>query len=241
MTPRPREIWTRLVIDPLADPLARRLAPLPGVTPDRVTAVAAVLGAAAVVCLGIGELRIGGALFLLRFFADCLDGKVARLQRSSTARGAALDIATDTLTVTGAYAAVCWWAVDSDRLDAGWAVALLGVLGGYGWALAYRKHLAERAGMGDGGADHSRHVEAPVLGAWVALCRRLGMSPVPWAVEAETLCLGLLPLTGVPVLVAAGVQLALGFYVVALVVNLARVRRIAARLDLDAVRTAVPR
>ena len=39
--------------------------------------------------------RLGGVLFLLRFFVDCMDGKVARAQGTSSTRGAALDLAAD--------------------------------------------------------------------------------------------------------------------------------------------------
>ncbi len=227
---RPRDIWTRVAVDPLADPLARRLVRLPGITPNRVTAVSGALGVAAALCLGTGRLRLGGVLFLLRFFADCVDGKVARLQGSGSARGALFDVATDVVCVTGAYAALAVWAVREGYVAVPWAVALLGALGCYGFALAHRKHLADQAGLGTGGSLLHQRRDVPVIGGWLALCRRLGMSPVPWAVETETLVLGLLPLVGGRV-AAAGIYLALAFYVVATVVNLARLQRIAARLD----------
>lgn len=56
------------------------------------------------------------------------------------------------------------------------------------------------------------------------------MSPVPWAVEAETLVLGLLPLAG-PRPAAAGLLVGLAFYLIATVVNLRRSWRIATALD----------
>ncbi|MCR1783710.1 CDP-alcohol phosphatidyltransferase family protein [Nocardioides carbamazepini] len=230
MSPRPRDIWTRLVIDPSADPLARLLAPHTAVTPNRVTTLAGVLGVAAAACLAAGQLRLGGLLFLLRFFADCLDGKIARLQGSSSARGALLDVGTDVVCVTASYAGLAWWAVRTDRVDVPVAVGLLAALGTYGWALAHRKHLAELAGLGDGGSDLLRRTDLPLLDPWLRICRRLGMSPVPWAVEAETLVLGLLPVVG-PRPAVAGLLVALAFYVVATVVNLRRSWRIATTLD----------
>ncbi|WP_181411111.1 CDP-alcohol phosphatidyltransferase family protein [Nocardioides humi] len=151
MTARPRDIWTRLAIDPLADPLARALARLAWVTPNRVTVVSGLLGVAAAGCLATGRLRLGGILFLLRFFADCVDGKVARLQGSGSHRGALLDVATDVVCVTAAYAGLAVWAVRHDHADPAVAAALLAALSCYGWALAHRKHLAEQAGLGDGG------------------------------------------------------------------------------------------
>lgn len=230
MSPRPRDIWTRLVIDPLADPLARVLAPHAAVTPNRVTTTAGLLGLAAAACLATGRLRLGGALFLLRFFADCLDGKLARLQGSGSERGALLDVGTDVVCVTAAYAGLGWWAVRTGRVDVPVAVGLLAALACYGWALAHRKHLAERAGRGEGGSDLLHRTDLPLLDPWLRVCRRLGMSPVPWAVEAETLVLGLLPLAG-PRFAAAGLIVALAFYLVATAVNLRRSWRIATALD----------
>lgn len=236
MTARPRDIWTRVAIDPVADPVAARLATWPGVTPNRVTAVSGLLGVAAVTCFATGRLRLGAVLFLVRFFADCVDGKVARSQGSGSARGAAFDVATDVVCVTGAYAALATWLVAERHLDPAWAGALIGTVGCYGWSLAHRKHLAALAGMGSGGSDLHARDDVPALRGWLALCRRLGMSPVPWAVEAETLVLGLLPLAG-PRAAAAGILLGVGFYLVATVTNLLRIARISTRLD---GRVAVP-
>lgn len=224
---RPRDVWTRLVIDPLTDPLARGLARHRAVTPNRVTAVAGVLGIAAAACLATGRLRTGGALFLLRFLADCLDGKIARLQGTSSPRGALLDVATDVLCVSAAYAALAGWAITHDRASPALAVAMLGALACYGWSLAQRKHLADAAGLGDGGSRLIDRTDLPLLDPWLRLCRRLNMSPVPWAVECETLVLGLLPLVGGPRFLALGLGLGLAFYVVATLVNLRRMWRIA--------------
>lgn len=231
MNERPRDIWTRLAIDPLADPLAARLAARPGVTPNRITGVSATLGIAAAGCLAAGLLRAGGALFLLRFFADCLDGKVARIQGSASTRGATFDVAADVVCVTAAYAGLAWWSVRTGHLDSGWAVGLLAAVGLYSWALAHRKHLAASAGLGTGGADLRRPVTTPVVGRWAAWCRRRNMSPVPWSVEAETVVLGLLPLLGLPRVVTAGLVAAVAFYLLATAVNLRRLARIAAAVD----------
>ena len=226
---RPRDVWTRLVIDPVADPLARGLARHRWVTPNRVTAVAGVLGVAAAACLATGRLRTGGALFLLRFLADCVDGKVARLQGTSSPRGALFDVATDVVTVGAAYAALAGWSVAHDRASPALAVAMLAALACYGWTLAHRKHLADAAGLGDGGSRLIDRTDLTLLAPWLRLCRRLDMSPVPWAVECETLVLGLLPLAGGPRWVLPGLALALAFYVVASAVNLRRMWRIAGR------------
>jgi phosphatidylglycerophosphate synthase len=226
--PRPREIWTRLTVDPLADPLARLIARRRWVTPDRVTATAMTLAVGSAACFATGLLRVAGVLFLARFFADCLDGKVARLQGASSSRGAMLDLAADVGGIGLVVAALSWRLLHESAVAPVVPLALLALMVFYNWALAYRKQLAQELGLGDGGADHSREVAVPVLGAWVRLCRRLNMSPLPWALEAEIVMLGLAPIvlgmSGVAVVLAAGAV----FYAVADLVNLRRLWRLTA-------------
>jgi phosphatidylglycerophosphate synthase len=228
---RPREIWTRLTVDPLADPLARRLARLPGVTPNRVTGVALLLACAAATCFAMGALRVGGALFLLRFFADCLDGKVAREQGSSSAGGAALDITVDVVGITLCAGALSWHLVGAGHLPPAAAIGLLGSLVVYTFVLGHRKHLAALAGVGDGGSDHRWRVTRQPLRWWAETAARLNMSVLPWAVEAEIAAFGLAPLLLPARLVAVALGVALAFYLVANAVNLRRVLLITRLLD----------
>ncbi len=226
-TTRPREIWTRLTVDPIADPLARRLARVRGVTPNRITWTALLLGLATAACFATGHLRWGGALFLLRFVLDCLDGKVARLQGSASARGAALDVGCDVVCVTLAAVTLADRLVRDGLLRPGLGLALVGVLVVYDWALAYRKGIAAIAGRGTGGAAHAWRTDVPVLRSWVRWCRRMDMSTVPWTLEAEIVTFGLAPLllpaSALPVVVA----LATAFLLVAVAVNLRRIWRLA--------------
>jgi hypothetical protein len=71
----------------------------------------------------------------------------------------------------------------------------------------------------------------PVVRRWVAFCRRLNMSPVPWALEAEITMLGLVPLLFPSDWVRAGLVLGLCFYVVADAVNMRRIWRLARMTD----------
>lgn len=223
--------WTRLVIEPVANPAARLLAPLPRITPNRVTLVSLLLGLVAAACFATGHLQWGGAAFLLRYLVDCVDGKVARRQGTSSARGALLDISADVCGIHLAAAALSWHLVGSGHLPAASALGLLAAIGVYNWALAHRKHLAERAGEGDGGSDDTWGTGLPLAGGLLERCRRAGMTPVPWAVEAETLAWGLAPLTGDAALAAAALHVVLAFYVIADLVNLRRAWRIASHLD----------
>ena len=228
---RPREIWTRLTVDPLARPLAGWLARSAHVTPNRVTAVAVVLAVGSAACFALGLFRLGGLLFVLRFFVDCLDGMVARAQGSGSARGAALDLAADVGGIALVVASLSWTLLRRGDVHEVVPLALLGAMVFYNWVLAQRKRVAAELGLGEGGADHGRAVSVPVVGHWVAFCRRKNMSPVPWAVEAEIGMLGLAPLLLPADLVGYALVVGLCFYLVADAVNMRRLWRLAGLSD----------
>ncbi|WKN48602.1 CDP-alcohol phosphatidyltransferase family protein [Nocardioides sp. Arc9.136] len=225
------ELWTFFAVDPVAVPLARRLARVRGVTPNRLTALALALGLAAAACLATGRLRTGGALFVLRFFVDCLDGTVARLQGTCSTRGAFADLGADIIGVTAAYAALGWYLVDTGRMGPAWPLAVLGALGLYNWELGHRKRLAAEAGLGTGGAAHRWRRSGGLLGGWTGFCDRHGVSAVPWAVEVEIATLGLAPLLLPADALPAAIATALAFYVLADLLNARRIWRIAGHLD----------
>ena len=225
------ELWTYFVVHPVGVPLSRRLARMRGITPNRLTALALSLGIAAAACFATGRLRTGGVLFILRFFVDCLDGGVARIQGSCSKRGAYFDLGADVIGVTAGYAALGWYLVDTDRLDLGWVLALLGTLVLYNWVLDYRKRLAAEAGLGNGGASHQWSPSWAPLRRWVRFCNSRGVSAVPWAVESEIATLGLAPLLLPTHVLPWAIIAALAFYVVADLINARRVWRIAAHLD----------
>ena len=234
-TPQPGqpviELWTYFVVDPVGVPLSRRLARMSAVTPNRLTALALALGLAAAACFATGRLRIGGALFLLRFFVDCLDGTVARIQGSCSKRGAYFDLGADVVGVTAGYAALGWYLVDTGRLDLGWLLALLAMLALYNWVLDYRKRMASEAGLGNGGASHQWSASWEPLRRWVTFCNSRGVSTVPWAAEVEIATLGLAPLVLPTHVLPWAIIAALAFYVFADLLNARRVWRIAAHLD----------
>jgi hypothetical protein len=225
------ELWTYFVVAPVGVPLSRRLARMRVVTPNRLTALALALGLAAAACFATGRLRTGGVLFLLRFFVDCLDGTVARIQGSCSNRGAYVDLGADVIGVTAGYAALGWYLVDTGRLDLGWLLALLGTLGLYNWVLDHRKRLAAQAGLGNGGASHQRSPSWAPLRRWVTFCNSRGVSTVPWAAESEIATLGLAPLLLPTHVLPWAIFAALAFYVFADLLNARRVWRIAAHLD----------
>jgi phosphatidylglycerophosphate synthase len=228
---RPREIWTRFTVDPLATPLAAWLARSRHVTPNRVTGVAILLAVWSAACFAGGLFQLAGLLFILRFFVDCLDGKVARAQGASSARGATLDLAADVGGIALVVTALSWTLLRRNDVHELVPVALLGAMVFYNWALAYRKQLAGALGLGDGGADHTRQVTVPVVRQWVAFCRRLNMSPVPWALEAEIAMLGLAPIFLPSDWVGIGLGAGLCFYLVADALNMLRLWRLSQQTD----------
>ena len=92
--------WTVLLVDPFASRLVWLVSPYRWVTPDRLTALATVLGLGAAACFaagGRGWLIAGALLFHLGFVADCMDGKIARLRGCGTLFGAWYDFMFDRL------------------------------------------------------------------------------------------------------------------------------------------------
>jgi phosphatidylglycerophosphate synthase len=232
LRPHTADIWTRLAVDPVAVPIARRLSRVRGVTPNRVTLTAGAIAIASAVCFANGQLRAGGALFILRFYVDCLDGTVARVQGTTSRRGAALDLFVDVAGISACAASLTWHLVRQDRLPIGIALFLLASIVVYNWVLAYRKHLAERLGEGgDGGGRERVRTSLPVLRTWLAFARRMDMNPVPYAIEAEIVSFGLVPLLASPRVAGWVLWGTLAFYTLASLVNLRRVWGIAARLD----------
>lgn len=229
--PEPRMIWARVAVDPLAVPLSRRLLRWRWVTPDRVTWVAFALALGAAGCFVTGHLRWGGALFLARYFFDCVDGMVARGRGTASARGAALDISVDVVGTHLVAAALVSHLVAAGDAPLAAATLLLAVLGIHNWSLAHRKGLARLSGAGDGGFDHAWRRRPPGLGRWIDFSQRNGMVAFPWVLEVEIIVFGLAPL----LLPTAGLQWTLwfgclGFAVVALT-SLLRIRKLADQLD----------
>lgn len=229
-SPPPLSIWTRLAVEPVANPLARLVSRWGPATPNRVTIGAGLLGIAAAGSFVAGWLVAGGLLFLLRYVLDCVDGKVARLRGLSSTRGAALDIHVDVAGISLCAGALVFHLVDRGGLPVWVALSVMGALTIYNFGLAYRKDLARQAGRGSGGSAHEWTAGGP-FGGWLRWCRRMNMMPFPWTADVETVVFGLapmfLPVSWLWVVLLGGVA----FYLLATAVNMRRVWSIAAHLD----------
>lgn len=94
--------WTVLLVDPVAGPLVRLAARHRWITPNRLTVTAFLLGlgAAAAYLTGSPVWLVVGALgYHLGFLLDCMDGKIARLNRSGSIFGSWLDFVLDRVRV----------------------------------------------------------------------------------------------------------------------------------------------
>jgi phosphatidylglycerophosphate synthase len=94
--------WTVWLVDPLAGPLVRLVAPWKWATPNFLSMAAFVVGLGAAACFWQGEyvwLLAGAVLFHLAFVLDCMDGKIARLNGTGSIFGTWLDYVFDRLRV----------------------------------------------------------------------------------------------------------------------------------------------
>ncbi|GIE75270.1 hypothetical protein Aph02nite_12200 [Actinoplanes philippinensis] len=94
--------WTVWLVDPLAGPLVRLVAPWKWATPNFLSLTAFVVGLGAAACFWQGEyqwLLAGALLFHLAFVLDCMDGKIARLNGNGSIFGSWLDYVFDRLRV----------------------------------------------------------------------------------------------------------------------------------------------
>jgi phosphatidylglycerophosphate synthase len=94
--------WTVWLVDPVAARLVWLAAPYPGLTPNRITALAFALGlgsAAAFAQRTTWWLVAGALLFHVSFVVDCVDGKIARLNGTGSVFGMWLDFVLDRVKV----------------------------------------------------------------------------------------------------------------------------------------------
>ena len=99
----------RFLSRPLAAVLVRILAPTP-ITPNGVTAVAAVCGLAAGVAIALEQGIWGAALILAFLVIDCVDGQLARLRGGGNYLGRAVDGLGDYAAAAGVHLGMLWWA-----------------------------------------------------------------------------------------------------------------------------------
>lgn len=179
--------WTVLVIDPVAIRILPFLLRIDWLTPNLVTGIAFVVGVGAISLFALGHFVAGALLYELRFFIDCLDGKIARVRAVSSTAGAALDRTADSLCVPATYAALGLVLAHRHGVSPSWALlpalmsCLVSVL-----ELSLELLLKQLPP-----ADPMTDTAGPRLRRFLA---RRRLRTLPWTVEAETFGLFLAPL-----------------------------------------------
>jgi phosphatidylglycerophosphate synthase len=176
--------WTVLAIDPFAVRLVRLVSPVAWITPMRLTAVAHLLGVVTAVLFATGQIVLGAVLYEIRFVIDCMDGKLARRRRTTSAVGAYLDFVGDYLVTGLNLAGVGLWLI--------WEVGTSPVLA-FAPALAFSLHMAVRLSTeAQEGSMWRASEELP--GRYVAWMAARRLVPAPVRVDVEHAFLFIVPL-----------------------------------------------
>jgi phosphatidylglycerophosphate synthase len=202
--------WTVLVVDPLAAPIVRALLPVHRVTPNMLTALAALLGLLAGTAFAAGQLLVGAVIFQLSFVVDCMDGKLAHTRGTADRYGPYLDAVADAIRFVACTGGLVFGVVWGEALGAGWMTVLAM------FPTVHYARLATQAAWPDGQRTDPIVVPASSLAFLRAARGRL--SKPGTTVDTEALAFTLGPALGLPVL---GVLAALLVDVARLLVSLA--------------------
>lgn len=115
--------WTVLTCDPIAVPASRWLVPVRLITPNGITIISIILGFVSSYLFATGHLVFGALVSQVSFVLDCMDGKLARLRRTSSKIGRWLDALGDRLTVTSRLGGLAWYAWHAN--SSWWVMGLL--------------------------------------------------------------------------------------------------------------------
>lgn len=80
-----------------------------GLTPDHLTILGLLVGVAAAVAIGAGQLRLGLVLVILAALPDLLDGALAKASGSASQRGAFFDSTVDRITDALLLGGIAWY------------------------------------------------------------------------------------------------------------------------------------
>jgi CDP-alcohol phosphatidyltransferase len=98
--------WTVFVIDPVAVPLAALAARSKPVTPNRLTALSALVALGAAALFASSHFTVGAVVFQLSFLLDCMDGKLASMRQIRNGWGAFFDVAGDNVRFVACFVAL---------------------------------------------------------------------------------------------------------------------------------------
>lgn len=207
--------WTVLVVDPVAMRILPSIARWSWVSPMRLTALAALLGIASTVWFATGHFVVAAILFELRFFIDCLDGKLARLRRLNSPRGAYFDFGCDVVLIGSNLAALGWVLAKREELASWLAISVVALSLVLFWFQVYHQWYPPSPGRAAPGAGMLFPARPSLFTRWKTWFAAHRLVYAPRTVEIETLVLFIAPLTGNTSVMAVGFGIALLYYAVA--------------------------
>jgi phosphatidylglycerophosphate synthase len=184
-----------LFTDPIAIPLVRFLARHRVLTPDQVSLLAVFLGLSVGPVLALGtraSFVAAGILFQLAFIVDCVDGKLARALRTTSERGAALDVLGDSVRRASASLGllVGLWRADGAATSFWWAAAYVVIAYFFielsGGSEVRQEAWFKRVGPAPETADQPR---------WTAMLARRRLLPTPGMPDVQALVFVVGPIT----------------------------------------------
>lgn len=116
-----------------------------GLTPNMITTIGVLLSVAVAVVIGIGNLAVGGVLFLIASGFDMLDGAVARAAGSVTKFGGFLDSTLDRYSETIVLAGVLYYLLETPDAKVGALLVFAATTGSL--LISYARARAESAGF----------------------------------------------------------------------------------------------
>jgi phosphatidylglycerophosphate synthase len=218
--------WTVLVTDPLAVHVVPVIIRIRRLTPNVITAISVLIAIGSGLCFLAGVPIAGALLFELARFADVMDGKVARLRRTSTLAGGFFDVAGDLLRMVWVYAAVGIWLAQRHAVPQ--RLALLPAVVVLVWLWSNGQLMLHRATVPSPAMLSATEAVAPTPG-WLARHR---LAPYPGSVDAAGVALSVAPLSANPTVVAVVLwTVVAGFYFPAALRNVVKIFRMLARED----------
>ena len=208
---KPRDyFFTVLAVDPVALPLVRLFAAKRWLTPDQVSWLSVVLAIPIGVAFSFGTrpgLFVGAAFWYLSFVFDCVDGKLARMLGTSSAKGAVLDSLGDgARRASGVFGIASYlWQTD-DRADV-WLAIVFGILAFYFIEISGGERAEPTTGIGS---------------RWSQTLARHRLLPTPGMTDVSAIVFVIGPVTG---LVVPALWLGTAMVVVAILRLLIRLMR----------------
>lgn len=144
-------------------------------SPDQLTVAGLVLGVAAAVAVGAGQLRVGLVLMILAALPDLLDGALAKASNTSSERGAFFDSTVDRVTDALMFGGLAWYFA---RTEPGLLVMLPFAVASVAQLISYQRAKAESLGLQAKGGLMERAERVVLL--CIGLALPMVLVPVLW-------------------------------------------------------------